>query len=145
MATQSPFMTHRAKVLGHYSTAYWLRDVVMALHSGGTHPVGLSRLTTTDEAHFTAFKQMVDHYRRVGENDPALHTLVSDIEARCEEERSAEERSDRLYAWNAEARGHLRTLGRPSDVVDDRYDWFEHRFDLGRTPVEAVAEFAALE
>ena len=46
--TTSPFDIHRSKVLGHYSTASWLRSVVMAMYSGSTHPVGLSVLASID-------------------------------------------------------------------------------------------------
>lgn len=143
MATQSPFITHRDKVLGHYSTASWLRRVVMSLYNGSGHPVGLSPLTNTDAAHFAAFQEMVNHYRCVGENDPALHALVEEIQKRGREEQAAEERSLRLEDWNSDARRQLRALGLSSDVVDDRYSWFEARFDAGRTADDVVAEFAA--
>ena len=104
MANQSPFITHRDKVLGHYSTARWLRGVVMSLYSGSAHPVSLSPLTNTDAAHYAAFLEMVSHYRNVGENDPALHALVEEIQRRLRDEQAAEERSLRLGDWNSEAR-----------------------------------------
>ena len=143
MATESPFITHRAKVLGRYSTAKWLRGVVMSLYNGRAYPVGLSQLTNTDTEHFTAFTEMVVHYRRAGEGDAALHDLAGEILKMQEEEQKAEERASLLEDWNAEARRHLRLMGRSSDVVEDSCNWFESRFDAGRTAAEAVAEFSA--
>lgn len=78
----SPFLTHRAKVLGHYSTAAWLREVVMALYSGSMHRVGLSNVHTIDAEHYGAFYDMVTHYRKVGETDLTLHDLVQAIKER---------------------------------------------------------------
>lgn len=136
----SPFRTHRDKVLGYYGTAGWLRRVVLALWSGSAQPVGLSNLCGVDEDHFNAFIEMVTHYRRVGENDPALQQLVQDIEARVQEEAAAAEREKHFEAWRNDAASELRRLGKPADLVDDRYNWFAARFDAGDTP-----EVAALE
>lgn len=91
MNTPSPFITHRSMVLGHYSTAKWLRRVVMAMYSGEANPVGLSQLTNLDAAHFAAFEAMVAQYRRVGENDPALHALAQEIQERWDAEKAAAE------------------------------------------------------
>lgn len=141
----SPFITHRSMVLGHYSTAKWLRGVVLALWNGRADPVGLSQLTNTDSDHFSAFISMVEHYRRFGENDPALHDLVHEIQKRQTEERAAQERAKNLEEWNYEARQQLRAMGQSADAVEDRYGWFESRFDAGRTAFEAAEEFAAIK
>jgi hypothetical protein len=131
---ESPFGVHRDKVLGHYSTASWLRRVVMALWSGSTHPVSLSPLGTLDAAHYAAFNEMLDHYRRYGESDPALRRLVSEIDARMQAERAAEERDKALEAWCAQVKRELRAVGRPTGDVDDRYSWYEAQFDAGAAP-----------
>jgi hypothetical protein len=106
----SPFRVHRDKVLGYYSTAGWLRNVVMALWRGSAHPVGLSKLAGVDDQHFQAFIDMVTHYRREGENDLAFRQLVQDVEARIHEEKSAAERGKQLEAWRA--------LMRPASCAD---------------------------
>lgn len=80
----SPFEIHRSKVLGHYSTAAWLRAVVMALFSGSSHKVGLSNLASIDAEHFKAFNDMVTGYRQNGENDPAFMALAKDVIRRQE-------------------------------------------------------------
>jgi hypothetical protein len=139
MPMNSPFSRHRARVLGHYSTASWLRQAVMAMWSGTAHPVGLSKLTNLDSEHFAAFIDMASHYRKVGENDPALDALVKEIEARNEAERDASMRAERFDAWCREAARELRRLGKPEGLVDDRYNWFETRFDAGDTPAAAAA------
>lgn len=136
---QSPFITHRAKVLGHYSTANWLQGVVMALWSGNGNPVGLSQLTNTDAEHFAAFQEMVAHYRRVGENDPALHALVQEIEQRQRATSEAEEREKEYEPWSQDAARELRRLGKDAGLIDDRYNWFNARFDAGDTPEAAAA------
>ena len=69
----SPFLQYRDMVMGHYSTAKWLRGVVMSLYNGRAYPVGLSQLTNTDTEHFTAFTEMVVHYRRAGEGGTDRH------------------------------------------------------------------------
>lgn len=135
----SPFNTHRAKVLGFYSTASWLRRAVMAMWSGTAYPVGLSQLTNLDAEHFAALVEMMSHYRKVGEGDPALHELVKEIQARNAAERDASARAERFEAWSREVVRELRRLGKPEGLVDDRYNWFEARFDAGDTPEAAAA------
>lgn len=136
---QSPFTTHRATVLGHYSTAAWLRGVVMALWNGTDHPVRLDRVSGTDDDHFKVFSEMVGHYRLHGENDPAFVQLVKEVETRRQEEREAYERSVRFEAWCADVETELRRLKKPVDLVSDRYSWLEKRFDAGDNPANAAA------
>lgn len=135
----SPFRVHRDKVLGHYSTSGWLRCVVMALWRGSTQPVGLSTLGGLDEEHFRAFIEMLTHYRREGKNDLAFRQLVQDVEARIQEEQAASEREERLEAWRGQTVRELRRLGKPTGLIDDRYNWFEARFDAGDTPETAAS------
>lgn len=138
MTTQSPFITHRDKVLGHYSTASWLRDVVMALHSGSSNPVGLSQLWRLDAAHFAAFQEMVAHYYRHGESDHGFVQLIKKVQARRVEERQAVEREAEFEAWLREAKKCLRESGKPAALGDDRYEWFSRRFDAGDSPGAAA-------
>lgn len=138
----NPFIEHRDKVMGYYSTAYWLQGVVMALWSGSCYPVGLSDLCSTDDAHFQAFQEMVKHYRAHGENDPAFQSLVREVQARQQEREEADERAVRLNAWTTEVRQVLRMLNIPPGAVDDRYGWFEKQFDAGVTADAAAAGYA---
>lgn len=141
---QSPFITHRSKVLGHYSTAAWLRRVVMAMWNGADNKVGLSRLAMLDEEHYTAFVEMAGHYRLHGESDPAFLALVGDVRKRLEDEAEAAMRSERLDDWCRDAKRALRSAGLDAGAVDDRYGWFEGKFDACMTPSEAVAAFALI-
>lgn len=134
----SPYRTHREKVLGHHSTASWMRRVVLALWSDGNPMPSFARLQTLDDAHFAALNDMLAHYRQVGENDPELAKLAADVEARMYEERAATERAGRFEAWCADVRAALAKLGREPELVDDRYNWFESQFDAGRTPDDAA-------
>lgn len=137
---QSPFLTHRAKVLGHYSTASWLRSAVMSLWNSTEHHVRLDRLASTDQEHFSAFIEMVTYFRLHGEGDPAFQQLVQEVDARIAKERNASERARQFEAWCEDAASALRRLGKSTDLVDDRYNWFEQRFDAGDSPDVAAAE-----
>lgn len=139
--TTSPFDIHRSKVLGHYSTASWLRSVVMAMYSGSTHPVGLSVLASIDAEHFKAFNDMVAGYRQYGENDPAFMALAKDVMQRQEEEAAAAKRAKDLEDWCYAVKSELRIHGRKSGEVDDHYSWFEQQFDAGVTAADAVEAF----
>jgi len=125
MQQESPFFRHRKKVLGYYGTAAWLRSVVLAMWEGSIAPVGLSRLTGLDDDHYLAFAEMTAHYRQHGENDPALHALVQDIQERQREEREAKERDERWVKCRKETQAGLRKRGLRSGELDDRYGWFE--------------------
>lgn len=140
---ESPFIRHRAKVMGHYSTAAWLRRVVLAMWSGSTDPVGLSQLGSIDDDHYRAFAEMTGHYRLHGENDPAFHALVEEVHARQREEREAQERDERLQRWFSETKVLLRERGLRTGEIDDRFDWFESLFDQGKTPEDAARMAAA--
>lgn len=134
----SPFETHQQKVLGFYGTASWLRSVVMALWRGSEQPVGLSQLVSLDAEHFKAFIDMVTHYRQFGENDPAFRKLAQAVEARLEEEASAREKAAQFEGWIANAAHELRKIGKPADLAEDRYNWFEARFEAGDSPQDAA-------
>lgn len=144
MTTDSPFITHRSKVLGRYSTALWLRQVVLSLHYGASKPVGLSGINGADAAHFAAYTEMINHYRIHGEFDPTFQALVTEVEELQAKEKAVEERTKRLEEWNTEARSQLRSLGHPDHDVDGNR-WFESRFDGGDSAAMAAAEFALLD
>jgi len=140
---ESPFLLHRDKVMGHYSTAGWLRCVVLAMWSGSTDKVNLSQLGGIDDNHYRAFTEMTAHYRLHGENDPAFHSLVEDIHTRQREEKEAKDRDERLQKWFSETRERLGERGLRSGELDDRYGWFESLFDQGKTPENAASMAAA--
>jgi sulfur relay (sulfurtransferase) DsrC/TusE family protein len=142
-ARQSPFMLHEAKIMGHYSTASWLRGAVLAMWNGQDHPVGLSKLATLDAEHFKAFTELVASFRANGENDPAFRAIVEKIQNRLQEEQAAAERNKQLEDWAYEAKQALRAAGHPSNRVDDDYSWFEHQFDVGLTPQLAATTFVS--
>lgn len=138
----SPFITHRDKILGHYSTAAWLRRLVLSMWNGKAYPVGLSQLTNLDDSHAKAVLEMLSSYRLQGENDPAFMTLAEECRARLEEEAAAAKRADEFEIWLRQVRSELGTVGLSRDLADDRYDWFEGRFDAGLTPGDAAKEAA---
>lgn len=140
----NPFVTHRSKVLGSYATASWLRQAVLCMRSGTDYPLNLSRLGEIDEAHFTAFLEMLAHYRLHGENDVAFLTLVKDCLQHLDEKRQAEEHEERFEVWRREARGELRKLGLAPGEVDDRYSWFESQFNAGQTAAAAAMAVRSL-
>lgn len=76
---QSPFLTHRDKILGKYGAATFLRSVVMAMWNGGGYPTGLSSIRNLDRQHFEAFLQMVNAYHRDGESDAHFMALANEI------------------------------------------------------------------
>lgn len=134
----SPFRTHRDKILGHYSTAAWLRSVVMALWNGADHPVALNRLHGLDDAHYAAFIDLVSAYRRTGQNDLAFRHLVEEIKVRVAQEQAAEQHDREFQEWRLDVARSLRQLGKPVGLTDDRYNWLEARFDAGDAPETAA-------
>ncbi len=76
--SKSPFVTHRSKILGQYGAAEWLRDAVLSMWNGSTYKVGLSKLVNLDDEHFRALSEMLDSYRRHGENDPAFMKIAEE-------------------------------------------------------------------
>jgi len=72
----SPFITHRNKVLGNYGAANFLQSVVLAMYNGQALKVGLNGLTNLDCNHLTAFLEMTTSYARNGENDLAFLALA---------------------------------------------------------------------
>lgn len=135
---QSPFQTHRDKVLGFYSTASWLRALVLALWRGSAHKVGLSQLAQVDDAHAAAALDMMASYRRYGERDPAFMALAEECSQRLEEEQASADRNERLEDWCRDAERALRQLGGRPGIVDDCYSWFGARFDAGDEPQDAA-------
>ncbi len=134
----NPFELHRDKILGHYSAAGFLRKVVLSLWNGTAHPTGLSGLTNLDAPHYRAFREMVDQYHTHGENDQVFMRLAEECNARYEEEEAARQRAERHESWARQVQWALKKLNLEEGVVDDHYNWFEHRFDLNDSP-EAAA------
>ena len=135
---ESPFITHRDKVLGHYGTAAWLRAVVLAMWNGSGYKIGLSNLTGLDRNHFEAFLDMVKGYHDRGESDPAFMLLADECRARKDQEIVAEKRQAELDDWCDDVKYELSQIGRKSYELDDRYEWFSKLFDAGKTPSEAA-------
>lgn len=134
----SPFLQYRDMVMGHYSTAKWLRSFVMSLWNGGGYKIGLSQLGSIDEAHFNAAMAMLRQYREQGENDREFMTLAEDIRVRMGEEQAAEERERTFSDWQRDLRYHLNRQGRmrPGEIaqaVEDHYGWLESEFDAGHS------------
>ncbi|WP_156350185.1 hypothetical protein [Achromobacter sp. 2789STDY5608633] len=135
----SPFSKYRSLVLGHYSTASWLRRAVLAMYNGQDYKVGLSQLTGVDDQHFEALKQMLTHYRLHGENDPAFIGLVTDIQARVREENLAQAREEALVAWLRLVKAKFRaSCDSAAHVIDDHYNWLEGQFDKKLTPDQVI-------
>lgn len=139
----SAFIKHRDKVLGHYSTAAWLRSAVMAMWNGSSYQVGLSSLATLDDAHYTAFREMVENYRAKGENDPSFMALAEEVRVRQAEEQAAVARQAELDDWCGQVRYELRIAGLKGSLIDDHFAWFEDQFTAGQTPSDAAKAFAA--
>lgn len=137
---QSPFFTHRSKVLGHYGTAGWLRSIVLSMWNGADHHVRLDKLSSIDTEHFTAVTEMMRHFRLHGEADPAFQQLVKDVQERVNIERQAADRSLRFENWCSAAERELRRLGKSADLIDERYNWFESQFDAGVSAQSAAAD-----
>jgi hypothetical protein len=139
---KSPFLQFRDMVMGHYSTANWLRSFVMALWNGSDYKVGLSQLGSIDEAHINAAMAMLRQYREIGENDRAFMALAEDIRTRMEEERAAEERDLAYSGWLRDLRSFLTRQGRMgseeiAQAVEDHFGWLEAEFDAGRSAESA--------
>lgn len=136
----NPFEKHRDKVLGQYSTAKWLREVVLSLYSGG-YPATLTRISNADDNHRKAFFEMVEYYAQHGENDAAFMSLAQECIEMRKAEAQAEVREERLTAWMRELKLALMNLGQAPGEADDHYSWFEGQFDLGISPDAAAVAF----
>lgn len=137
----SPFTTHRDKVLGYYSTAAWLRTLVLAMWNGEGFKVGLSQLASIDAEHANAAFEMLGSYRQLGERDPAFMALANECRARLEQELAAAERGERFEEWCKDAQYAVKVAGGRSYFVDDHYNWFEKQFNQGTDP-EGAANLA---
>ncbi|MEQ1594748.1 MAG: hypothetical protein ABL985_06590 [Casimicrobium sp.] len=80
----SPFVTHRAKILGKNSTAAWYRQLLLAMYSGSAFPVGLSPLSSLDHEHAGIAIDLLSSYRLNGENDQASMDLAVECIGRHE-------------------------------------------------------------
>lgn len=138
---QSPFATYRDKVLGYYGTASFLRAVVLALWNGTDYKVGLSRINSLDQEHYTALMEMIAQYRHAGESDPDFMMLAEDVRARVGEEKRAAERAEAFEGWCDDIKSIIRnknTKMRAGDLIDDHYDWLDSQF--GYVTAERAAD-----
>lgn len=138
----SPFLQHREKVMGHYGTAAWMRQVVMALWNGNANKVGLSQIRSLDAEHWEAVIAMLDHYHRHGE-DESFMALTEEVRTRMAEERKAEERKLALESWMRDVRSHMiRTHSMFSYdaeiAIDNHYHWLDGEFDKGSDATAAA-------
>lgn len=136
----SPFEKHREKLVGNYSTAAWLRKVVLAMYNGGAYPVGLSRLTNVDADHMLAFQELTSHYHRHGESDVTFMRIAEECLAIEERHTAARARAERFDPWTDEVRGALARRGLNADDAESA--WFEKRFDAGDSAEAAATEWA---
>lgn len=135
----SPFLKYRDMVLGYYSTAGWLRRVIMAMWNGNDYKTGLSQITGLDAQHYQAFSEMVAHFRQYGESDSAFMALANDIRARMAEEQAAADREVALEAWLDGVKHHTRlTRSATANAIDDHYGWLERQFDDGVSSEQAM-------
>lgn len=139
----SPFKTHREKVLGMYSTAAWMRSVVLALWSTDHAMPPLARLQELDDSHFAAFNEMLARYRRAGDTDPDFQALVVEVKAMVAEEQAARVHAARFESWCKEVVAALRLLARDPELVEERCNWFEDQFNAGTTPTKAALDATA--
>lgn len=135
----SVFTLHRDKVLGHYSTASWLRQLVLAMWNGTDYQVGLSNLAMVDADHFSAAMAMINSYRQHGERDAAFMNLAVECQQRIESEQAASERAGRLEDWCKATQYAVKQSGGRAFFVDDHYGWFEGQFEAGMAPEAAAA------
>lgn len=140
---ESPFAKHRQMVLGHYGTASWLRQLVLAMWNGSSFQVGLSQIASVDHEHAQAAFDMLLSYRQNGERDKAFMALADECRQRLDEEAAAQKRSEDLEDWMKDVGRALRAVGMRSDLVDDRYSWFENQFNLRVEPEEAARKAKA--
>lgn len=75
----SPFTTHHDVIMAYYGTAARLRALVLSLWNGSAHPFDLSCLGGFDDSHFAIALDLIQSYRRLGENDEAFMALASEI------------------------------------------------------------------
>lgn len=135
----SPFLKYRDMVLGYYSTAGWLRRVIMSMWNGNDYKTGLSQITGLDAEHYQAFSEMVAHFRQHGESDSAFMALANDIRARMAEEQAAADRAGALDDWLDDVKHHTRlTRSATTNAMDDHYGWLERQFDDGVSPEQAM-------
>ena len=134
----SPFTTHKNVILGHYSTAAFLRMVVMSMWNGTDYKVGLSQVASLDEPHYKVFQDILRQYREKGEMDPAFIELAQAIRERMATEAAEAERVADMDDWFREVKRALRSKKLPTSLLDERSAWFEEQFEAGKTADEAA-------
>jgi len=76
---QSPFVTHREKLMGCYGGAKCLRDIALSLYNGRGYPCDLSSVCGLDDEHFAAAIEMIRSYHRHGESDREFIDVCREI------------------------------------------------------------------
>ncbi|MBI5006220.1 MAG: hypothetical protein HZB95_03745 [Nitrosomonadales bacterium] len=90
----SPFETHRSVIFDYYGTAAKLRRVVMGLWNGNAHPFDLSDVAGMDDDHYGIMLELINSYRKYGENDRVFMSLAQEI-------RTSEQFSTKTLAYIA--------------------------------------------
>jgi hypothetical protein len=140
---ESPFLTHKEILLQGYSTARWLRGVTLALWNGDAWPVGLSRISNTDNQHFAIAMELLTWYRQHGENDPDFMATAQLCETIALEEKRRAEQQAAFNDWERGLCWEMRRNGFPDYMRGDYYDWFFERFEEGLTQAQAAERAAA--
>lgn len=87
--------------------------------------------------------EMIESYRRYGENDPAFLSLAEECVRRKKKEAASAAKQELLDKWRREVRKCIADQGARDDMVDDCYYWFSSRFEEGLDPMQAAR--AAIE
>jgi len=135
---QSPFITHKDKILGGYGTARWMRQLVLAMWNGDKYKAGMSKLSNLDDAHFNAAIELMTWYREHGENDPDFIAVAEQCVAMDTEELQRAERHRQFEEWEQNVKSDLYSIGADHHQVDDYYQWYLSRFEAGDTPLAAA-------
>jgi len=133
----SPFPQHRDMVMGHYSTAAWMRTFVLAMSDDAGEQVDLADFRYLDHEHARAAVEMLDAYRD-NPHAPGFASLVEACRQRRREEQAAAIRDRALEAWLPLVTRALRQRGLYAGMAEDKYAWFAVRFDAGDTPEQAA-------
>lgn len=79
-APRNPFIAYRDQIMGGYSTAYRLADLVLHLYNGNEWTLNITTLlANADELHTRIALELQAWYARHGENDHAFMALAREI------------------------------------------------------------------
>lgn len=79
----SPFETHEAVLRdGSYGASESLQDLVLSLWNGQGWPIDMGRLArNADARHWAIALELLESYRRHGEDDPVFMAIATDLAA----------------------------------------------------------------